>query len=149
MNKMWGCCCLVAQLCPSLLRLHKLYIALQAPVSIGFLGKNTGVDCHFLLQGIFPTQDLNPALPHCRQKLYRLSPQGSPSGLSGKESTYQCRRHGFNPWVGKIPWRRKWQPSPGDLPGKSHQHGAPWATVHGVEGAHAGNHNSHQTEGVP
>ena len=27
---------------------------------------------------------------------------------------------GFNPWVGKIPWRRKWQPSPALLPGKSH-----------------------------
>ena len=29
------------------------------------------------------------------------------------------RRHGFNPWVGKIPWRRKWQPTPIFLPGKS------------------------------
>ena len=34
--------------------------------------------CHFLLQGIFPTQALNPGLPHCRQMLYRLSHQGSP-----------------------------------------------------------------------
>ena len=40
--------------------------------------------------------------------------------LSGKESTCQCRRHGSNPWVGKIPWRRKWQPTPVFLPGKSH-----------------------------
>ena len=32
----------------------------------------------------------------------------------------QCRRPGFNPWVGKIPWRRKWQPTPVFLPGKSH-----------------------------
>ena len=31
--------------------------------------KNTGVDCPFLLQGIFPTQGLNPGLPHCRQTL--------------------------------------------------------------------------------
>ena len=30
-------------------------------------GKNTGVGCHFLLQGIFPTQGSNPGLPHCRQ----------------------------------------------------------------------------------
>ena len=30
-------------------------------------GKNTGVGCHFLLQGIFPTQESNPGLPHCRQ----------------------------------------------------------------------------------
>ena len=33
--------------------------------------------CHFLLQGIFPTRDLNPGLPHCRQTLYCLSYQGS------------------------------------------------------------------------
>ena len=33
-------------------------------------GKNTGVDCHFLLQGIFPTQGLNPGLLHCRWILY-------------------------------------------------------------------------------
>ena len=32
----------------------------------------------------------------------------------------QCRRPRFNPWVGKIPWRRKWQPTPVILPGKSH-----------------------------
>ena len=32
----------------------------------------------------------------------------------------QCRRPGFDPWVGKIPWRRKWQSTPGLLPGKSH-----------------------------
>ena len=42
-----------------------------------FPGKNTGVGCHFLLQGIFPTQGLNPDLPHCRQMLYTLSHQGS------------------------------------------------------------------------
>ena len=36
-------------------------------------GKNTGVDCHALLQGIFPTQGLNWGLPHCRQILYCLS----------------------------------------------------------------------------
>ena len=34
--------------------------------------------CHFLLPGIFPTQGLNPGLPHCRQILYRLSHLGSP-----------------------------------------------------------------------
>ena len=45
---------------------------------------------------------------------------GLPRWLSGKESTCQCRRHGFNPWVGKIPWRMKWQSTPVLLPGKSH-----------------------------
>ena len=32
----------------------------------------------------------------------------------------QCMRHGFNPWVGKLPWRRAWQPTPVFLPGESH-----------------------------
>ena len=40
-------------------------------------GKNTGVVCHALLQGIIPTQGLNPGLPQCRQILYHLSHQGS------------------------------------------------------------------------
>ena len=49
--------------------------------------------------------------------------KGFPGDASGKESTCQCRRHRrcrFNPWVGKIPWRRKWQPTPVFFPGKSH-----------------------------
>ena len=33
----------------------------------------------------------------------------------------RCRRHGFNPWVRRIPWSRKWQPTPIFLPGKSHR----------------------------
>ena len=42
-------------------------------------GKNTGVGCYALLQGIFPTQGLNPGLPHCRQILLPCEPQGKPS----------------------------------------------------------------------
>ena len=41
-------------------------------------GKNTGVGCHSLLQGIFRTQGSNLGLSHCRQILYHLSHQGSP-----------------------------------------------------------------------
>jgi len=37
-----------------------------------------------------------------------------------KEPTFQCRRHRFNPWVRKIPWRRKWQPTPIFLLGEFH-----------------------------
>ena len=40
-------------------------------------GKNTGVGCHFLLQGMFATQGSNLGLPHCRQFLYHLNHQGS------------------------------------------------------------------------
>ena len=43
-----------------------------------FPGKNTGVGCHFLLQGVFLTQGSNLGLLHCRQILYQLSHQGSP-----------------------------------------------------------------------
>ena len=53
-------------------------------------GKNTGVGCHFLLQGIFPTQGSNPGLLHCRQILYHLSHQGSPV----------CRVHHAKFWAG-------------------------------------------------
>ena len=52
--------------------------AYQTSQSMGFSSKRTGVGCHFLLQGIFLTQGLNPGLPHCRQTLYPLSHQGSP-----------------------------------------------------------------------
>ena len=47
---------------------------------------------------------------------------GFPGGAHGKEPACQCRRrkrHEFDPWVGKIPWRREWQPTPAVLPGES------------------------------
>ena len=46
--------------------------------------------------------------------------KGLPRWLSGKESACWCRRCSFNPSLGKIPWRRKWQHTPVFLPGKSH-----------------------------
>ena len=46
--------------------------------------------------------------------------EGFPCGSAGKESACPWGRPGFNPWVGKIPWRRKWQPTPVLLLGKSH-----------------------------
>ena len=45
---------------------------------------------------------------------------GLPWWLSNKEITYQCRKRGFNPWAGKLSWKRKWQPNPVFIPGKSH-----------------------------
>jgi len=48
------------------------------------------------------------------------SRDGLPRWLSGKESAHQYRKHGFNLWVEKILWRRKWQPTPVFLPRKSH-----------------------------
>ena len=43
-----------------------------------------------------------------------------PGGSDGKSVCLQCGRPGFDPWVGKIRWRRKWQSTPVLLPGKSH-----------------------------
>ena len=50
----------------------------------------------------------------CKSGIIRLFP------WVGKESTCQCRRHRFGPWVKKMPWKRKSQPSPVLLPEKSH-----------------------------
>ena len=51
---------------------HELYSPLNSP------GQNTRVGSLSLLQGIFPSQGLNPGLPHYRHTLYQLSPKGSP-----------------------------------------------------------------------
>ena len=60
---------------------------------------------------------------------------GFPGGASDKEPTGQCRRHercGFDPWVGKIPWRRAWQPQYSCLE-NSMDRGAWQATVQGFK----------------
>ena len=61
-------------------------------------GKNTGVGCHVLLQGIFSTQGSDPVLLHCRQILYHLSHQGSPRILEWVASLYPFSRGSF--WSG-------------------------------------------------
>ena len=71
------CVCSVAQSCPT------LYDPMDcsppgASVYRDSPGKNTGVGCHALFQGIFPTQGSNPGLPHCRWILYHLSHKASP-----------------------------------------------------------------------
>ena len=56
-----------------------------------------------------------------QQQQYWIEPTHLPFKLGVKEPACQCRRHKkfeFNPWVGKMPWRRKWQPTPVFLPGK-------------------------------
>ena len=64
-----------------------MIVALQPPLAVRISpGKITGVGCHALLQGIFPTQGSNTGLLHCRQVLYRLSQQESPTDLLGAHS---------------------------------------------------------------
>ena len=70
------CVYLVAQSCPTLC--DPMDCSPQVSSFHGdSLGKNTGVGCHALLQGIFPTQESNPGLPHCRWTLYCLSQTGT------------------------------------------------------------------------
>ena len=73
-------------------------VASQAPPSMGF-SRQTGVGCHFLLQGIFLTQGLNLDLPHCRQMLYRLSHQGR----SLKEKFKTVETSSYMPCRSKLP----------------------------------------------
>ena len=61
---------------------------------------------------------------------------GLPGSTSGKEPACQgrrCERPGFDPWVGKMPWRRVWQPTPVFLPGEPTDKGIRWATVHAAK----------------
>ena len=83
----------VTQLCPTLCT--PIDSDHQAPPSMGF-PKNTGVGCHPLLHGIFPTQGSTPGLLRCRQIPNHLSLQGSPLALSDhplyNELFQECQR---------------------------------------------------------
>ena len=62
-------------------------------------GQNTGVGSLFLLQGIFPTQGLNPGLPHCRWILYQLSYKGSPRVLEWLAYPFSSRSYRPRNWT--------------------------------------------------
>ena len=75
-------CCLIAKLHPTLLLPHILQCTrLLCPWD--FAGKNIGMGCHSLLQGIFLTQGLNPSLLHCRRFLYHWATSEALSSISG------------------------------------------------------------------
>ena len=110
----WPLCC-VSSLCFSALdRGHSCWSvfcaqscpALCSPVDCGppgssvpgdSPGKNTGVGCHALLHGVFPTQGSNLGLQHCRRILYHLSHKGSPRIL-------ECIAYPFS----RSSWPRNW-----------------------------------------
>ena len=104
----------------------------QAP-AIPYCGKGAGIFGGQLVNFATLAKDGTPdsRFENYTRKRWELLPKGmwdlwgvlGSSGVSGKEPTCQCRRHkrcGFDPWVGKIRWRRKWQPTPVFLPGKFH-----------------------------
>ena len=65
--------------------------------------------------------DFKTAAKLLQKKKNYIEPQhkNRPRWLSGQESACQCRRHRFDPWLGKMPWGRKWQPALAFSPGKS------------------------------
>ena len=88
------------------------------------------------IHDVFP---ISPALLPARGPIIQFSfdanyleLEGIAGGSSGKESTCQCKKCGFNPWVGNIPWWGKWQSTPIFLPGNPVDRGAWQATVHGA-----------------
>ena len=100
--------------------------------------------CLSLLQGIILTQWLNLGLLYCRWILYTLTHQGKMTkwtkihrllclGLPGCAcQCRRCKRHRFNPWVWKIPWREAWQSTAVFLPGKSHGQRSLWGRLQSI-----------------
>ena len=86
--------CLATKLCPTLLRPRVLQPA-RFPCPWDF-PDNTGIGCHFLLQGIFPTQGLNPSLLHHRWVLYHWNTREVPRGGNWQHASVFLRE--------KISW---------------------------------------------
>ena len=117
-------------------------VAPQAPPSMGFSRQEYWSGLLFPSPGNIPDPGIGPrspalqadALPYELKGLEAVKlqsyinsclrePWSFPRGASHKETACQFRRHKrhrLDPWVGKIPWRRAWQPIPVFLPGKSH-----------------------------
>ena len=76
--------------------------------------------CHFQPGfGLIQIKQVIHPFNHCMAKKLVLNNHGLPRWHLGNKSTCQCRRLGFHSWVAKISQRRKWQPTPVFLPGKS------------------------------
>ena len=109
-----GLCC--AQSCPTLCDPMDCSPPGSSVHGIFFSGKNTGVGCHFLLQGIFLIQGSNLCLLHCRQTLYHWA-NGAASGLTSWEQTKKSpswdRQQGMNAlgnWLTSPISKAKWAP---------------------------------------
>ena len=112
-------------------------VACQAPLSMEFSRQEYWSGLPFPSPGDLPDPGIEPGSPTLQADLlwnllYLNLCKGLPWWLRWERICLQCRKPRFDPWVGKIPWRRKWQSTPGFLPGKSHgQRGlvgySPWS----------------------
>ena len=121
---------------------HRHWGCFCTPASVNNAAVNMAVNTSFLISNLlflwFYTRTVCFDLPmnlsiswpllHLFTSLFHLFYLG---GSDGKESACNVRDPGLIPWVGKIPWRRAWQPTLVFLPGESHgQRRAWWATVY-------------------
>ena len=122
--------------CPTLLQLQpaRLLCPPHSP------GKNTGVGCHSLFQGIFPTQGSNLGFLHCRQILYHLTHQGSPTHIIKlikmkltkiKSILRACVRSHFScVWLFATPWTAVCQaPLSMEFSRQEYWSGLPWSPL--------------------
>ena len=108
------------------LRSHRLYSPWNSP------GPNTGVGSLSLLQGIFPTQVLNPGLLHYRWTVYQLSHKGSPAVKHPPANATDIRDAHFSPGLGRSPGEGNGNPFQYSCLENPIDRGAWWATVYGV-----------------
>ena len=97
---------------------HKT-VACQAPLFMGFSRREYWSGLPFSTPGNLPNPGIKLTSPPAPILAGGFFTTGK-TWLGGKESACHSRSHRFNLWVGKIPWSRKWQPTPVLLPGKSH-----------------------------
>ena len=110
------------------LQLHQ--VGVQPRISRYDFSRENG-NLYFFMRFIFCLFVIECLIQHCPVELSMMMetfyncafhwgfPGGSVS-VKVKDSTCQCKRRKFGPWVGKIRWRRAWQPTPVFLLGKSH-----------------------------
>ena len=108
-------------------------VAHQAPLSMEYSRQErwSGLSCPF--PGYLPDPGVKPRSPALQVDCLSSEPPGKPTQtskyveiglpwcLSGNKSACQCRRRGFDHWVRKIPWKRKWQSTSVFLSGKSYE----------------------------
>ena len=105
----------------------------QLPGPLGSGVASRGPD--HLSESKYPSREEVTEVGGRKRTVSREGAEGFPGGASGKEPVCQCRRRkrlGFDPWVGKAPWRRKRQPTPVSSPGESRGRGAWRAAAHGA-----------------
>ena len=92
-------------------------VAHQAPLR-GFCRQEYWSGLSFPSPGHLPNPGIKPRSPALQADSLLSEPSGKPTVVTHPAGNAGDKRPGFSPWVGKIPWRRKWQPTPVFLLGK-------------------------------